>query len=498
MPRIIVQTHTIAGDHAATTLNERIAATNLESGHYRAQLMDRLSWATADAERLEGDRLGQLSGEPVEPAASQGPSRQPGRRRPGAARSLATSAIVAAALSLIAALPAQAARLDDDSSPASAIAPAGVALQWYDITRATVAAAAYAEPVSQSRAWSVSWLAAARATRHRHDAAYTTAAFAQALHDTLAAEVPSQQAQLDSDLAATLATIPDGRAKQAGTAAGEWQAAAALAERQNDGLDTASLDIPFTPPAPAPGVWQPTPPAYAPALRAGEGDARPFVLAANDQFDPGPPPSLNSRAYLKDLAEVRAYGSSTNSLRTPSQTDTALFWEPAANIQYVQVVRAVLADTDRPLAWQARFVAAFNAVTTDAQIAIYNAKFKYVFWRPVTAIRTGSVDPDPTWSPLFTTPRYPDWPSGHGGFAGAAQAVLTAFLGPEAPAPISVTSPTDPGSTHTYQTWHQITREVIDARVWEGIHFRFSDITGARVGSEVAHYDLRHLRSIGL
>jgi hypothetical protein len=195
---------------------------------------------------------------------------------------------------------------------------------------------------------------------------------------------------------------------------------------------------------------------------------------------------------------VRAYGSATNTVRTPQQTDVARFWEPAINIQYVQVLRAVLADTNRPLAWQARFVAAFNVITTDAQIAIYNAKFKYLFWRPVTAIRTGSVDPDPAWTPLFTTPRYPDWPSGHGGVAGAAQKVLTAFLGPFAPAPINVTSPTDPGTTHTYDSWLGITRQVIDGRVWEGIHFRFSDIAGARVGSDVARYDLHHLQSTGL
>ena len=140
-------------------------------------------------------------------------------------------------------------------------------------------------------------------------------------------------------------------------------------------------------------------------------------------------------------------------MRTSAQTDVARFWEPAINIQYVQILRDVLADTGAPLAWSARFVAAFNVVTTDAQIAIYNSKFEYVFWRPVTAIRTGSIDPDPSWTPFFTTPRYPDWLSGHGGVAGAAQAVLTAYLGPYAPGPIDVTSPTDPGVTHHYASW---------------------------------------------
>jgi hypothetical protein len=375
---------------------------------------------------------------------------------------------------------------------------AGLALRWYDITNQTVEAAAFPEPVTQSRTWSVSWLAAARAIRRSHDPSYDAAAFAQALHDTLAAQVPGQQTQLDADLASTLAGVPDGTAKTDGIAEGEQQAAAALSQRQADGLDTASVDIPFTPPPPGPGVWQPTPPSFAPAVRAGEGNARPFLLAANDQFDPGPPPSLSSPTYLTALAEVRAYGSATSTVRSAQETDVARFWEPAINIQYVQVLRAALADTHRSLKWQTRFVAAFNVITTDAQIAIYNAKFKYVFWRPVTAIQTGSVNPDPSWTPLFTTPRYPDWLSGHGGVAGAAQQVLTAFLGPQAPAPISVTSPTDPGSTHTYHTWSQITREVINARVWEGIHFRFSDTTGATVGGNVANYDLARLRSIGL
>jgi hypothetical protein len=373
-----------------------------------------------------------------------------------------------------------------------------VALQWYDITDQTVTAAAFPEPVTQSRTWSVSWLAAARALQRHHDPACTIAAFAQALHDTLAAQVPGQQSQLDADLASTLAAVPDGPAKSHGIAAGKQQAADVLAQRQGDGLDTASVDIPFTPPPPAPGAWQPTPPAFAPAIRAGEGNARPFLLAADNQFDPGAPPSLDSPTYRTALAEIRAYGSATSTIRTPSQTDVALFWEPAINIQYVQVLRAVLADTRQPLGWQARFVAAFNVITSDAQISVYNTKFKYLFWRPVTAIQTGAIDPDPSWTPLFTTPRYPDWVSGHGGVAGAAQAVLTAFLGRLAPAPISVTSPTDPGSTHVYRSWSQITREVINARVWEGIHFRFSDVVGAQVGTDVARYDLRRLRRLGL
>jgi hypothetical protein len=258
------------------------------------------------------------------------------------------------------------------------------------------------------------------------------------------------------------------------------------------------LDIPYTPPSPGPGVWQPTPPTFGPALRAGQGNGLPFLLEAADQFDPGPPPSLSSSTYRRDLAEVRAYGSANSAVRTPAQTDVAAFWEPAANIQYIQIVRAILAHAHHSLRWDTRFVAAFQIVTTDAQIAVYNAKFKYAFWRPVTAIREGSVNPDASWAPYFATPRYPEWPSGHGGYAGAAQQVLTAFVGPYAPEPIPVTSPSDPGSTRSYDGWAAVTQEVVDARVWEGIHFRFSDNVGVQVGVRVADYDLTRLRSIGL
>jgi hypothetical protein len=382
----------------------------------------------------------------------------------------------------------------EKSSPSQS----ALALQWYDITDGTVKAAAFPEPVTQSRTWAVSWLAAARALAHGPDPSYRAAAFAQALHDTLAAQVPSQQSQLDDDLASTLASIPDGPAKSAGVAAGKQQASALLSARAGDGLDTASVDTPFTPPPPGPGVWQPTPPTYGPAIRAGQGKAKSFLLARNDQFDPGPPPSLSSRTYLAALAEVRSYGGDTSTVRTPQQTDTAKFWEPAANIQYVQVLRDVLADTSARLRPAVRFVAAFHLITTDAQIAIYNAKYEYLFWRPVTAIRTGGIDPDASWTPLFATPLHPEYPSGHGGYAGASQAVLTAFLGRRAPGPISATSPTDPGSTHTYADWSSITQEVIDARVWEGIHFRFSDNVGAELGERVAGYDLRRLDSLGL
>ena len=376
-------------------------------------------------------------------------------------------------------------------------ASSAVGLTWHDITNQTVGAASFPEPVTQSRTWAVSWLAAARAVRGHGDGDYAVAAFAQALHDTLVAQVPSQQASLDASLAATLASVPAGPAKNRGIAAGAHEASVVLVERAGDGLDTASVDIAWTPPSPAPGVFQLTPPVSRPAIRAGEGNARPFLLKRNDQFDPGPPLSLDSPEYHRALAEVEYIGAA-NSPRTAEQTEVANFWYPAVNFAYVQITRAILADTSFPLSWQARFVAAFNVITTDAQISIYNAKYKYLFWRPYTAITTGAYLDDPTWTSFWAAPQHPEYPSGHGGQVGSQQGVLDAFLGPRAPAAIPLTSPDAVGVTRSYTDWQTITDDVINARVWEGVHFRSSDIKGVDQGLRVARWEVGRLAEIGL
>jgi hypothetical protein len=291
--------------------------------------------------------------------------------------------------------------------------------------------------------------------------------------------------------------VPDGPAKRRVIAAGAQEASVILDERAGDGLGTASLDIPWTPPPPALGVFQLTPPVSRPAIRAGEGNARPFLLERNDQFDPGPPLGLDSQHYLDALAEVKLIGT-PDSPRTAEQTEVANFWYPAVNFAHVQITRAILADTSFPLSWQARFVAAFNVITTDAQISIYNAKYKYLFWRPYTAITTGDYLQDPSWTSFWAAPQHPEYPSGHGGQIGSQQGVLDAFIGPRAPAPIPLTSPDAPGVTRTYTEWNAISDDVINARVWEGVHFRTSDITGVQQGLKVARWELPRLDLLGI
>jgi len=387
------------------------------------------------------------------------------------------------------------------SAPASAATPAGTAdvavLDWYDLTTHAVAAAGYPEPVTQSRVWATGWLAAARAVAGQAPR-YAVAALAAALHDSLAALSPGSASTLDTALAVTLETLPDNGLTARAVAAGQHHAAAVLAARAGDGLDTASVDIAWTPPPAGPGSWQPTPPSFGPAVRAGQGAARPFLLLSGDVLRPGPPPALTSRTYRDALAEVRGVGSATSATRTAGQTAVALFWEQNSIDAYVQVLRAVLADRRRPLTEAARLVAAFHTITIDAQIAVYDAKYAYTFWRPVTAIRTGAIDADPSWTPLFATPRHPEYPSGHGGYAGAAQRLLEELAGPAPRAGVNVTSTTAPGATRTYHDWASITQENVDGRVWEGIHFRFSDLAGVQLGRRVAEYGLRRLVRLGL
>jgi hypothetical protein len=195
---------------------------------------------------------------------------------------------------------------------------------------------------------------------------------------------------------------------------------------------------------------------------------------------------------------VHALGGLTSTQRSPQETDVARFWAQSSLATYSQILREVIAGAPRTTATDARLVAAFHVIQIDQQIAIHTAKYRYLFWRPLTAITTGSIDQDPSWTPLIATPRHPEYPSGHAGFGGTAEVVLGALAPSQAHATFTAASTTDGGATHTWTGWKTITDETIDARVWEGVHFRFSDEVGAQVGRAVAEYDLEHLAAIGL
>ncbi|MGW0477066.1 vanadium-dependent haloperoxidase [Streptomyces coeruleorubidus] len=370
-----------------------------------------------------------------------------------------------------------------------------VVLDWYDTTAATIAAGGAPTQITNSRTWAVSWLAAARATRpvpagvDRGD--FQDAALASAVHDALVALVPSRTEELDAALRTTLEGVPDGPAESEGVAAGARQARLVLAAREGDGLDPASVNAPFTVPPAAPGVWQPTPPAYAPAAQYGNRLARPFLLDSPDQYRLPAPPALDSARYRADLAEVRAYGAVDSTVRTEKQTETADFWLGSSLTLYTEPLRVALARSPQSSAGRARLVALFHIALVDTQIATSDTKYAYLRWRPVTAIRAGSIDPDPAWTPLHTTPAHPDYPSGHNTYSGAAEAVLSALVGPRT-APFKLTSPTAPGVTRTYTSWSRLSRENVDARVYSGIHTRSADEAGLVLGERVATHALRN------
>ncbi|MFB6613771.1 vanadium-dependent haloperoxidase [Streptomyces sp. NPDC056367] len=380
------------------------------------------------------------------------------------------------------------------AAPAPAADGGAVVREWYDTTAQTIAVAGAPTQVTNSRTWAISWLAAARATREapggRGRGAFQDAAVASAVHDALVALAPSRKAELDAALVGSLARIPDGPAEERGVAAGARQAKLALADREGDGLDPASVNAPFAVPTAAPGVWQPTPAGYAPAAQYGNRVAKPFLLDSPAQYRVGPPPALDSQRYRTDLEEVRAYGKSDSTVRTPQQTETATFWYGSSLTLYTEPLRVALTRSHGSVADQAGLVALFHTALVDTQIATSDSKYAYTRWRPVTAIRTGSIGTDPAWSPLHNTPAHPDYPSGHGTYAGAAEAVLDALAGPRT-APYTLTSPTAPGVRRTYTSWEQLTRENVDARVFSGIHSRSADEAGVALGQAVGHHALR-------
>ncbi|WP_371615161.1 vanadium-dependent haloperoxidase [Streptomyces sp. NBC_00454] len=391
-------------------------------------------------------------------------------------------------------LSATALALPSAAQAAPAADGGAVVREWYDTTEQTVAAAGAPTQVTNSRTWAISWLAAARAAGEapggRDRAAFQDAAVASAVHDSLVVLAPTRKAELDSALAATLGRIPDGRAEDRGVAAGARQAELALASRQGDGLDPASVNAPYAVQPAAPGVWQPTPDGYAPAAQYGNRVARLFLLDSPDQYRIGPPPALDSRRYRADLAEVRAYGAAGSTVRSARQTETATFWYGSSLTLYTEPLRVAVTRSHGSVAERAGLIGLFHAALVDTQIATSDSKYAYTRWRPVTAIRTGAIDPDPAWTPLHQTPAHPDYPSGHNTYAGAAEVILDALAGPRT-APFSVTSPTAPGVRRTYTSWEQLTRDNVEARILSGIHTRSADEAGVTLGKAVGRHALR-------
>ncbi len=283
-----------------------------------------------------------------------------------------------------------------------------------------------------------------------------------------------------------------------GLAFGESVADGILMLRQNDGADAAAYPY-VAPGAGMPGVWVPISSApNAQALLPGWGNVLPFVLRSGSQFRPDPPPSLGSTRYARDYNELVQVGPLAGSSRTHEQTQIALFWRASPVALWNPILRQAIEFDALDLSAAARTAALFYLAASDASVACWEAKYFYNFWRPQAAIVNGEADGndattgDPAWRPLVPTPAHPDYLSGHATNSGAMAAALQSIFGDAPGFVIEATSPQNVGFVRHWQTFSDGTREVIDARVYSGIHFRTADEAGARVGRQVSHFVTTH------
>ncbi|HWN03221.1 MAG TPA: vanadium-dependent haloperoxidase [Candidatus Dormibacteraeota bacterium] len=309
------------------------------------------------------------------------------------------------------------------------------------------------------------------------------AAVASATRTALLKLLPAQQAAIDADYQALLGRVPDGPAKVAGIAVGEQAANAIVALCADDGMVAPDVYRPHA----AAGVYVPT---VGPAVPHW-GKRRPWAMTRGDQFRPGPPPSLTSDTWVRDYNEIKAIGSRNSTQRTPEQTAIAKFWEATAPAVYWPIARSVAAVPGREVTDNARLLAVAAMAMDDALIAVFDGKYTYNLWRPVTAIRNGDLDGnnatdrDPGWTPFIETPMHPEYPCAHCIVAGALGAVLEAEIGSGPTPTLSSASSTAGGAVRTWASVGDFTKEVAQARIYDGVHYRFSTEVGSAMGKKI-------------
>jgi hypothetical protein len=310
------------------------------------------------------------------------------------------------------------------------------------------------------------------------------AAVAAANRAVLAKLLPQQAASVDVHYRTAVSALADGPAKEAGIAAGEQAAARVLAWRSDDGATSADTYRPVT----IPGTFVPTGAVAAPQWP----QRRPWLMARPSQFRPGPPPALASAQWARDYNEVKALGSKNSKVRTPEQTEAAKFWEYSLPPIYTAVVRSAANAPGRTVAQNARLLAAASQAMDDALIAVLDAKYHYGFWRPVTAIRNGDRDDNAAteleagWTPLIDNPPHPEYPSAHSILAATVGELLKAEFGRRRVPELVTSSPSANGATRRWNSPDAFMLEVANARIWEGIHYRFSVETGLVMGRQIA------------
>jgi hypothetical protein len=328
----------------------------------------------------------------------------------------------------------------------------------------------------------------------RHGPASAAAAADQAAHDVLAGLYPGQASIADSQLATELAAIPASRAKNQGLAIGRAVAARLLAIRSADG---SARTPPAFVPGTNPGDYQLTPPNFPAPVFTGWGSITPFVIKSGSQFRPQAPPPVTSAAYKKSLAVTESLGQDTSTTRTPDQTAAGLFWSSSPIwVTWNEVAQAQVTAHRSSLQRATTMFAALDLSLGDTAIGLYDAKYFFHVWRPITAIRDGAefgFPANPNWNALTKTAADPSYPGAHSGFSFAAATILTAFFGGHQA--LTVTSDALPGQTRGFPNFFSAATEAALSRIFAGQHTSFDDQAGRTLGRHISSFVLRHFDS---
>src|SRR5437773_7114604 len=319
------------------------------------------------------------------------------------------------------------------------------------------------------------------------------AAVAAAGHAMLAALYPAMRPELDQLLADQLALVPGGRARHQGIEVGDEVASRLLAARAGDG--SGATQGPFVA-GTQPGDYRSTPPNFPSPVFTDWGNVTPFVLRSGAQFRPAPPPALTSAAYARALNEVKSLGQDSSTSRTADQTLIGRFWAPPIWNTWNAIAEESALAHHANLEQTAAMFAALDLSFADSAIAMYDAKYHFQLWRPITAIRLADTDGnpatigDPTWTPLAVTAADPSYPGAHSTISATGATVQSAFFGNQDQ--ISVTSDVLPGVVRTFASFSDVATEAGLSRIYAGQHTRLDHEAGLALGHAVAQFVLPH------
>ena len=308
------------------------------------------------------------------------------------------------------------------------------------------------------------------------------AAAAAAAHAVLINLYPEETSKLDQALQSSLGAVVDGDSKTKGIELGKKAAAGIIALRADDGSKAPESYRPYT----KPGVYVPT----ALPIEITSGGIRPWVMEKSSQFRPAPPPALDSEVWTRDFNEIRELGSIKSIKRTPQQTEIGRFWFLTGPRSYIPIAQQVVEARKMDVVDCARLYALLSVATNDAFIAVFDAKYAYNFWRPITAIRNADLTSnpatprDPSWVPLGTTPPHPEYPCAHCIVAAAVAEVLRAVAGDDV-GELTLTSALAPVVTRKWKSLEDYSNEVAQARIYAGFHYRFSTEAAKAMGKKI-------------